>query len=283
MSAPSSSPSAPARPGRAVGRPSTTTAPTGEDTAPGGGRVVHAAGRFRELVAGRPWRRRRRLILAVAAGVVAVLVALAVTAIFLPALQLREISVSGLGYVDEDEVRGAVSSDVGDSMVLLPTADIAERVSDVPGVHDVQVERNWPDGVEVTVTESTPVGLLTTTDGSTVVIGAEGEELPEAAAEGETLVPLTVEPGAIDPEGAATAMREVLANIPDSLRGSVKEATASSASDVNLVLTLEDGGTKSVVWGDSADAELKAEVVEALLDQPGSEIDVSSPVAPVTR
>ena len=39
----------------------------------------------------------------------------------------------------------------------------------------------------------------------------------------------------------------------------------------------------SVVWGDTRDAELKGDVVQALIPQPGSVIDVSSPVAPVTR
>jgi cell division protein FtsQ len=63
----------------------------------------------------------------------------------------------------------------------------------------------------------------------------------------------------------------------------VREVTASSTSDVTLVLALEDGGTKTVVWGDAHDAELKADVVQALLGQPGTIIDVSSPVAPVTR
>src|SRR5699024_3671644 len=82
---------------------------------------------------------------------------------------------------------------------------------------------------------------------------------------------------------AAAAMSEVLVEIPDPLRGAVQEVSASSASDVTLELALEGGGTKTVVWGDARDAELKAEVVQALLGQPGSVIDVSSPVAPVTR
>jgi cell division protein FtsQ len=78
-------------------------------------------------------------------------------------------------------------------------------------------------------------------------------------------------------------MSDVLATLPDPLRGATTEITASSTSDVTLVLELEDGGTKTVVWGDARDAELKADVVETLLGQPGSTIDVSSPVAPVTR
>lgn len=245
--------------------------------------MVQAAGRFREMVAGRPWRRRRRALIAGACGLVALLVAAVLVAIFLPALQLREVSVSGLGYVHEDEVRTALDQDLGDSVLLLPTSDIAERVEAVPGVASAEVDRSWPDGVTVTITEAEPVAVLTTTDGTSAVIDGTGKELPAEAGEGAELIPLTVDGGSADPEGAATALSEVLASIPDSLRGSVQKMTASSASDVQLVLALDGGDSKTVVWGDAADSTLKAEVVQALIDQPGTEIDVSSPVAPVTR
>ncbi|MGP9537880.1 cell division protein FtsQ/DivIB [Brachybacterium sp. AOP43-C2-M15] len=245
--------------------------------------MVQAAGRFREMVVGRPWRRRRRAILAGAAATVLVLVAALVTAIFLPALQVEQVAVEGTGYVQEEDVRAAVDPHLGRSILLLPEGAISAGVAEVPGIAAVEVERDWPDGVRVTVTESEPVGLLTRTDGSTAVVDAEGEELPGAAGEGAELVPLTVDPAAADPDGAAIAMSRVLAGMPEPLRGAVQEVTASSASDVTVVLALEDGGSKTVVWGDAHDAELKAEVVEALLDSPGTVIDVSSPVAPVTR
>ncbi len=79
-------------------------------------------------------------------------------------------------------------------------------------------------------------------------------------------------------------MAAVLAAMPDALRGGISEMTASSRSDVTFTLELEDADPKTVVWGDAEDSELKGEVVAALLDQPGTVIDVSSPVAPpVTR
>ena len=276
--------------GRSLGRPappSETPAPA-RSSAPaqeehGGGRVVQAADRFRELVAGRPWRRRRRAILATIAVGALVLVAGLAAAVMVPALQVREIAVAGTGYVSEDAVREAVAGHTGDSVLLLPASRIAAEASEVPGVSSAVVERDWPDGMTVTVTEADPVGQLTRADGSTAVVDAAGEELPAEAAEGATLVPLSVEGGAADPDGAAATMTEVLATLPDPLRGATQEITASSASDVTLELSLEDGGTKTVVWGDSRDAELKGDVVQALLDQPGSVIDVSSPVAPVTR
>lgn len=245
--------------------------------------MVQAAGRFRELVAGRPWRRRRRAILLGAAITALVLVAALVTAIFLPALQVHEVTVQGTGYTEEAEVREATAPHAGGSVLLLPADAIAEDVGALPGVASVDVQRVWPDGVRVSITETAPIAVLTELDGSTAVIGEDGERLPAAAAKGKSLVPLEVTSGSSDAEGAAAAMSEVLAKMPESLRGSVTGVSASSSSDVTLALSLEGGGTKTVVWGDARDAELKAEVVQALIGQPGSVIDVSSPVAPVTR
>ena len=285
---PSPAPGAPRGRGRSLGRPAVApeaplAPPRTQEEEPGGGRVVQAADRFRALVAGRPWRRRRRAIVAGTLVTLLVLVAALAAAVMLPALQVRDITVEGTGYVAEEDVREAVASHSGDSVLLLPTHEIADRAAEVPGVASAEVDRAWPDGMTVTVTEAAPVAQLTRADGSTAVVDAAGEELPAAAAEGATLVPMTVQGGAADPEGAAATMSEVLASLPEPLRGAVREVSASSTSDVTLILTLEDGGTKTVVWGDAHDAELKAEVVQALLGRPGTTIDVSSPVAPVTR
>ncbi|WP_245822649.1 cell division protein FtsQ/DivIB [Brachybacterium avium] len=247
------------------------------------GRSVPADGRLRELVVGRPWRRRRRLILAGTAGTLLVLVAALLTVVFLPALQVDEVTVDGTGYLDEAEIRAVAAPPAEGSVLLLPTGEIAAEVGAMPGVASVEVERIWPDGARVSITETAPIAVLTRLDGTSVVVGEDGQELPAAAGEGETLVPLAVSSGSADPDGAAAAMSEVLAEMPTTLRGAVREVSASTRSDVTFELALEGGGTKTVVWGDAHDAELKAEVVQALLGQPGSVIDVSSPVAPVTR
>lgn len=258
-----------------------THADTREDTR--ADNVVPAADRFRAMVTGRPWRRRRRAIIAGVIVAVLLLVAALSAAIWLPALRLQQISVSGLGYVEEQTVRDQLDPRLGDSVLLLPTDAIGEDLAAVPGVRSAEVERRWPDGMHVTVVESEPVSQLTRPDGTVAILDEAGEELPAAAAEGATLVPLSVGATSQNPDGATEAMIEVLAELPDQLRPSVQDMTASSPSDVTFTLALEDGGTKTVVWGDARDAELKGDVVQALIPEPGSVIDVSSPVAPVTR
>lgn len=279
--------------GRSVGRPAehppALPAPGGRELAespsagPDRGRVVQATERFRSLVAGRPWRRRRRAILGSLLAAVLVLGAALSAGIWLPALQLQQVTVSGLGYVEEEPVRSLAETRTGDSVLLLPTSTMEQELTRVPGVSSAEVDRDWPDGVHITVTESVPAATLARPDGSTAVIDEGGAELPAAAGEGAALIPLTVDPGSSDPDGATEAMVEVLNGLPEPLRGAVTDITAASRSDVTLNLSLEDGGSKTVVWGDAQDAELKAEVVQTLIEQPGEEIDVSSPVAPVTR
>lgn len=245
--------------------------------------VVQAADRFRAAVVGKPWRRRRRRILATAAVVVLVAAAALVAAIFVPQLQVQKVTVSGLTYVRESDVRAAVSDRMDTSMLLLPTSAVRDQVEAVPGVLSAKVEKSWPDGIRIAVREREPIATLTEPGGATSVLDATGEKLPAGAAEGKHLVPLTVGAGSSDPEGAVESMSAVLGSLPKELRDGATALTATSRSNVTLTLKLSDGAQKTVVWGDAEDAELKAKVVRALLDRPGTVIDVSSPVAPVTR
>ncbi|MFC0675796.1 cell division protein FtsQ/DivIB, partial [Brachybacterium hainanense] len=250
--------------------------------ATGEGRVVPAADRFRALVSPRPWLRRRRALLATAGGLVG-LAALALGVLLLaPPFQVSQIQVTGTGYVDAAAVEEAAAPALGGSILTVPRAEIGAAAGTIPGVRSVEVERSWPDGVRVRVAERTPIASVTAADGTTAILDGEGVELPAAAAEGASLTPLVVETGSGDPEGATEAMIEVLDRMPPDLRGATSSVTASTRSDVTLVLSLEEG-EKTVVWGDVQDSELKSQVVAALLDQPGTVIDVSSPVAPVTR
>ena len=259
------------------------TSPPDDDSETSPRRVVDAADRFRRAVVGQPWRRRRRTLI-VAALITLVLVAGAGIAVLtVPALQVRTVAVSGLGYVQEDAISQVTDPEVGTAMALVRPGELANRIEQVPGVATAQVERSWPDTITVTVTERTPIAQLTRLDGSTVILDVHGVELPDAAAQDAALMPLAVGEGARDPEGAAEAMIEAASALPPEIADGVRAVTATSPNDVTMTLALENGATKTVVWGDAADAELKGKVVAALLDQPGTVIDVSSPVAPVTR
>lgn len=249
---------------------------------PGGG-VVQAAERFRGLVRRRPWRRRRRAIMITAFVLVVLLVAALCSLLFLPAFRVQDVRVQGTGYADAQAIEQAAAGARGTSVLLLPTDQLATSVEKVPGVRTAEVRRSWPDGVSITVTERVPLAVVTAADGTASAVDADGVILPPEALQAEHLVPLTLGPDTQDADGATHAMLDVLASLPEGLRGTVTQISATTPSDVTLTVSVDGGGSKSVVWGDARDAALKAEVTAALLPREGSVIDVSSPVAPVTR
>lgn len=248
----------------------------------GDGIVVQASDRFRDLVRLRPWHRRRRRIIGGILGGIALLAAALAALLFLPTFQIQQTEVTGTDYVETAEVDQVLSTAHGSSVLLAPTGDLETSLRSIPGVQDAEVQRDWPDGLRATITERTPVAEVSASSGVRIV-DAEGTDLPAEAAEGRDLADLVVADGAEDPAAVTDAMLGVLGEMPESLRDRVTRIQASTPSDVSLVVTTEEQGTKTVVWGDTRDGELKAEVVAALLDAPGEVIDVSSPVAPVTR
>lgn len=246
-------------------------------------RVVQAADRFRTAVAGRPWQRSRRVVLLAAISVVLVIAAALASLLYVPALQVHEYEVRGTTYVDQKAVAAILESYEGEPLLTVGTGRIVERIEAVPGVASAQVDRQWPDTVVVRVTEREAVATLKKADGAEVIVDRSGAELPGAAGQGKQLVPMAVGAGAKDAEAATETMLEVLAALPDSIKGSVQSVSATSRSDATLQIAPEGAQPKKVIWGDAADGEIKAKVVQALLKQPGSVIDVSAPTAPVTR
>lgn len=248
-----------------------------------GGVLVPAADRFRDLVRPRPWRRRRSAIIVTAAVLVLALVAAILTLLYAPYFRVQQVSVRGTSYVDAAAVEEAVASGKGTSILTLPTGDLARSAASVPGVRTAEVSRSWPHGVAVTIVEREPLATVTEAGGSTAIVDAEGVPLPDAAAQDRHLVPLQVGEGSVDDAGATHAMLDVLAALPDDLRGRVTAITATTPTDVTLAVRTDSHGDKTLVWGDAKDSELKGQVTAALLETAGTVIDVSSPVAPVTR
>ena len=115
------------------------------------------------------------------------------------------------------------------------------------------------------------------------MIDADGATLPDAAGKGRHLMALAVAQGSHDPQGATVAMLAVAGSLPADLRAQVTSIGAGTATDVTLQVTDKKGAKRTVVWGGASDADLKAKVVRTLLGKPAAVIDVSSPVAPVTR
>jgi cell division protein FtsQ len=232
---------------------------------------------------GRPSPRRRR-VLQLAAGLVAVAV-LAWLLLAGPVLAVRAVHVDGLVTLPADQVQEAAGIRSGTPLLRVDLGTAEARVARLPQVASVEVTRDWPDSVVITVVERRPVAVVGEA-GRRSLVDADGVLFDMVT--GETpdgVVPLDVaSPGPEDP--ATLAGVAAIASLPAAVRDEVAGAAATGPDDITL--TLADG--TEVRWGDASESRAKSAALVGLLQQVQSgaleaagTIDVSTPDAVVLR
>jgi cell division protein FtsQ len=189
------------------------------------------------------------------------------------------VEVTGLVTVPEPDVLDAAAVPAGAPLAAIDTEAVATRVAALPPVESVHVGRSWPHTITVTVTERVPVATVSTAQGPALV-DRSGVVYRGVPAPG--LPRLTTTPRSGDP--ATLAAVSVLTSLPDTLRAQVETAGASVAAPGapgQVTLRLVEG--KEVRWGTPERAEEKAVALTALLTQPGTVYDVTSPDLPTIR
>jgi cell division protein FtsQ len=223
--------------------------------------------------------RRRRLVAALGAALVLLVgVGLGTRVLLYDAglADVEDVAVTGLSTVAEQAVRDAVAIAPGGPLIAVDTAGIVQRVAAVEGVADVAVRRAWPHTVEVAVTERVPVALWQTPEG---LFEVDGSGLPyRRAPEPPPALPRLVFGGVAPQDPSTGAALAVLRDLADPLRARVATVEVAGAQ---VTLGLADG--RAVRWGGPERAADKAAVVGALLEQPGTVYDVSSPDLPTVR
>jgi cell division protein FtsQ len=223
--------------------------------------------------------RRRRLVAALAAVLVLlVAVGLGTRVLLYDAgfANVQDVTVTGLSTVPEQAVRDAAAVPVGGPLISVDTAGIAQRVAALEGVAQVDVRRAWPHTVEVVVTERVPVALWPTPQ---ALFEVDGTGLPyRRAPQPPPALPRLSFAGVAPQDPSTTAALTVLRDLSEPLRAQV--ATVDVAG-TKVTLGLTDD--RSVRWGDPDRAADKIAVLGALLGQPGTVYDVSSPDLPTVR
>ncbi|WP_271983168.1 FtsQ-type POTRA domain-containing protein [Pseudoclavibacter terrae] len=228
------------------------------------------------------WRaRRRRRILIWVAAALAALVAFVAVAVYSPIMSVREIVVAGTQRVDATQVDESLADLHGQPLALVTNDDVESRLQSYVMVQSYSIRVEPPSRLVVTIVERSPIGAVAVPAGYDVM-DAAGVVLwtqPEPAGD----IP-TLELGGqgIDSEAFASASAVSLA-LPVDFRSGVATVTARSIDDVRL--TMRSGA--EVVWGSAENSDRKAEVLAALVaatgDQSITSYDVSSPETPVTR
>ena len=204
---------------------------------------------------------------------VVLLVAGGLLAWFSPLMSVREIEVSGLSTVNQEQVLTALDVPEGTPLLRVDLDAAAARVAALPRVARVGVDRHYPSQLSVSVTERVPEVFLDKPDG-THLLDATGVEFANAPP--PPGVPRLVLPAPSADAPLTKAALTVVVALPSPLRTQVEQVAPVSPLDVRFRLT----GGRTVLWGAPDDLAHKAAVLAALLSQPGKTYDVSSPDLP---
>lgn len=235
----------------------------------------------------------RNVLIGVAAVVVVIALVMAI-ALFSPALAVKKIDYVGRTLVSEKTLATALAPLVEKSLTQISDEDVATLLQSVPQVKSSWIEARPPSTLRVHIVERVPVALLST--GKTFyLVDQDGVQLGTAADRSKAGLPLIDGGKAVVGKATFQAITAVLATLPKSILGKLSSASAKSPDAVELKMT--DG--KLVVWGNASDMELKAKVLEALINAPAPTpdpnkpgetapasvkvYDVSTPRYPVTR
>ncbi len=221
------------------------------------------------------YRRRRLIGWMVLASVLILTAGGAYVAWGTSVLGLKNVALSSTsGELDPAlyaEIQAAVGVADGTPLISIDLLAVRNRVAAIPGVASAQTSRTWPATLDVEVTPRVAVAVVAA-NSSLYLLDSLGDPYLVVSGKPAALVSLRLAtPGPTDP--ATLAGVAVVAALPAPLAGLLTSVTARSPYDITLELT--DG--RSVVWGGATDNARKAQVLPAVLAQPGKTFDVSDP------
>lgn len=237
------------------------------------------------------FKRRRRTVLLAAAGVAVVLAIVMAVALFSPALAVKTVVFEGNKLVAPETLNKALAPVMGKPLPQVTGAQVSSLLEPVIQVKGARIEARPPSTLVVHLVERVPVALLKNGE-EYLLVDPDGVQLGSTADPASVALPLIDGGKAAIGQDTFVAMTAVLANLPQAILAQLANATAKSPDAVELKLA--DG--RSVIWGNASDMELKAQVLQALLNappptpEPGKPVpvpaqvfDVSAPRHPVTR
>jgi cell division protein FtsQ len=186
-------------------------------------------------------------------------------------LGVRDIVVTGSTIVSAERIRSVAAVALGTPLARVDTDAVAERVTGLPSVAEVDVSRSWPATLDIAVTERKPAAVVRTGQ-HFLVLDRSGVIFNQVSIRPPGVVALAVaSPGPDDP--ATQAALRVVAALTPTLRRVAKQVVAESP--VSIRVDLLDG--RSIIWGDADQSEKKAQVATTLLSRAANRIDVSAP------
>lgn len=233
------------------------------------------AERSRRRFAQRQWARRwlvwRYLL---AAAVVLGLLGTGVYFVYFSStLSVQGVDVVGTETLDADDVLVAAAVPTGGPLATVDLVAIERRVGSLAPVRSVDVTREWPHDVRITVVERVPVAVVER-GGAFRAVDVEGVVF-NSYKRAPAGLPRIKADAANDVDALHEAVAVVSA-LPPQVASVVDHLDLVSADQIDLVLD----GDRQVHWGSSEQSKQKGEVLLVLLDQPAAVYDVSVPGQP---
>ncbi len=189
-----------------------------------------------------------------------------------PLLSIQDVAVEGNQALSADALRGIAALE-DQSIIRSDFAGARERLLALPQVKDVAIDRDWPNGVRITVVERSPWGLWQV-GGQRFVIDAEGVILDLPAPEGAPLIiqtdaaALPLAPGDMVAPGTAAAAGRLVAEAQRTLGRPVVGLEFSQSSGLTVLLAGgAEGGSLRIAFGDAQGYEFKVATLFALLQR----------------
>lgn len=222
--------------------------------------------------------RRRRLAWFVGSAAVLLLIVGSVGAAYSPLFAVERVQVVGTTTLPAATVEEALSAQIGTPLPLVDASAVKAALVTFPLVESYTLEARPPHDLVVRIVERTPIGVIQTDAGWTLV-DAAGVALETSATPPEGRPILEIAGGTTS--GAFESAGLVMRALPESIATQVTRVAATTRDDVTL--TLSSGA--QVVWGAVEQTAQKALNLERVMNaRPGMSVyDVSSPASIVVR
>jgi len=201
-------------------------------------------------------------------------------------LRVEHVSASGMRVLTAEQVREAADVPLGSPLISVDTDAIEERLrSKLPRIDSVDVDRSWPHGIGLKVTERTPV-LMVEKSAKFIEVDAKGVRFATVsdAPKGVPVLELMESRSAGQRRfGTDRLVREavrVVGDIPAAVARDTRTVKVRSYDSISLELK----GGRTVDWGSSEKGRAKARTLTALMKAApkARHFDVSVPTAPAS-
>ncbi|WP_353114105.1 FtsQ-type POTRA domain-containing protein [Microbacterium sp.] len=220
--------------------------------------------------------RRRRIIWLSSIGVAVLVLLGSVLVAYSPLFAVEKITVAGTKALDAKEVEKALAGQLGTPLALVDQSAVKAALVKFPLIETYALEARPPHDLTVRIVERTPIGVIKSDAGYTLV-DAAGVALSTTSAQpaGQPLLDIGAAPGSAVFENAGLVVR----SLPADVRARLTGVRASTPDDVTLTLD----GKVAIVWGSAEKSAEKAlaltRVMKAKPD--ARSYDVSSPAVPL--